>query len=96
MDVEKIVLNGERNVTLTAYTQPVEGEFNHISKRPAVLILPGGGYSMCSDREADPVAFPYLEAGYQAFILRYSVGEDSVWPNPLDDYEQAMASLPFA
>ena len=48
----KIVLNGERNVTLTAYTQPVEGEFNHISKRPAVLILPGGGYSMCSDREA--------------------------------------------
>lgn len=93
MDVEKIVLNGERNVTLTAYTQPVEGEFNHISKRPAVLILPGGGYSMCSDREADPVAFPYLEAGYQAFILRYSVGEDSVWPNPLDDYEQAMALI---
>lgn len=42
MDVERIVLNGERNVTLTAYTQPVEGEFNHISKRPAVLILPGG------------------------------------------------------
>ena len=93
MDVEKIVLNGKRNVTLTAYTQPVEGEFNHISKRPAVLILPGGGYSMCSDREADPVAFPYLEAGYQAFILRYSVGEDSVWPNPLDDYEQAMALI---
>lgn len=43
MDVEKIILNKERNVTLTAYTQPVQGEFNHISKRPAVLILPGGG-----------------------------------------------------
>lgn len=93
MNVEKIVLNEERNVTLVAYTQPVEGEFGHINKRPAVLILPGGGYQMCSDREADPVAFPYLEAGYQAFILRYSVGEASVWPNPLDDYEQAMALI---
>ena len=93
MNVEKIVLNEKRNVTLVAYTQPVDGEFRHIAKRPAVLILPGGGYQMRSDREADPVAFPYLEAGYQAFILRYSVGADSVWPNPLDDYEQAMALI---
>lgn len=45
---------------------------------------------MCSDREADPIAFPYLKAGYQAFILRYSVGKDSVWPNPMNDYEEAM------
>ena len=45
---------------------------------------------MCSDREADPIAFPYLQAGYQAFILRYSVGKDSVWPNPMNDYEEAM------
>ena len=33
---------------------------------------------------------PYLKAGYQAFILRYSVKKDAVWPNPLNDYEQAM------
>ena len=32
----------------------------------------------------------YLKAGFQAFILRYSVGEDAVWPNPLDDYEQQL------
>ena len=38
----------------------------------------------------DPIAFPYLKAGYQAFILRYSVGKDSVWPNPMNDYEEAM------
>jgi len=35
----------------------------------------------------------YLKAGYQAFILRYSLDEQSVWPNPLDDYEQAMALI---
>lgn len=61
-----------------------------MTKRPAILILPGGGYHFCSDREADPVAFPYLKAGYQVFILRYSVKDDSIWPNPLNDYEQAM------
>lgn len=90
MRVETITLNEKRNVTLTAYVQEVGGEFKYVTKRPAVLILPGGGYQFCSDREADPVAMAYLKAGYQAFILRYSVKEDAVWPNPLDDYEQAM------
>lgn len=90
MKKEKIVLNNERNVSLTCYLQETGGEFRYVTRRPAVLILPGGGYQFCSDREADPVAFPYLRSGYDAMILRYSVGEDSVWPNPLNDYEQAM------
>ena len=90
MLIETIVLNELRNVTLTAYIQPVNGEFPNIPYRPAVLVLPGGGYSFCSDREADPVAMLYLKAGYQVFILRYSVGANATWPNPLDDYDQAM------
>lgn len=28
--------------------------------RPAILILPGGGYAMTSDREAEPVALQFL------------------------------------
>jgi len=90
MQTEVIRLNEARNVSLTAYLQSVGGEFRHITKRPAILVLPGGGYQFCSDREAEPVAMPYLAAGYQVFILRYSVKENAVWPNPLDDYEQAM------
>ena len=90
MKMEYLVLNEERHVSLTAYLQPVGGEFAGLSQRPAVLIIPGGGYHFCSDREADPVAFPYLKAGYHAFILRYSLNEQAVWPNPLSDYEQAM------
>lgn len=93
MEKEYIILNEERNVTLTAYTQPVGGKFDYITKRPAVLILPGGGYQYCSDREADPVAFSYLQAGYQVFILRYSVGKHNTWPNPLNDVEQAMEMI---
>lgn len=90
MTTEVLVLNEARNVTLTAYIQPVGGAFSYITKRPAILILPGGGYAYCSDREADPVAMLYLKAGYQVFILRYSVNEHRMWPNPLEDYEQAM------
>lgn len=93
MEKEWIVLNEGRNVTLTAYTQEVGGKFNYIPKRPAILILPGGGYQYCSRREADPVAFAYLQAGYQAFVLNYSVGVHSAWPNPLEDVEQALALI---
>lgn len=93
MQQEMIVLNRERNVTLTAYVQPVLGRFDYIPKRPAILVIPGGGYQYCSVREADPVAFAYLKAGYQAFVLNYSVGAHSVWPNPLEDVEQALALI---
>lgn len=41
--------------------------------RPAMVICPGGGYGMVSDREAEPVAKAYFAAGYHTFILRYSV-----------------------
>ena len=92
MRLETIILNENRNVTLTAYIQEADGEFQ-FAKRPAILVLPGGGYAMCSDREADPVALVYLKAGYQAFILRYSTGKHKTWPNPLEDYEQAMALI---
>ena len=89
MKQEIITLNSERNVTLTSYIQEVGGDF-HFRKRPAIVVIPGGGYSWCSDREADAVAFAYLKAGYQAFVLRYSIGEYNTWPNPLDDYEMTM------
>ena len=89
MKSETIILNDERAVTLTAYIQEVDGEFG-FSKRPAMLVLPGGGYAMCSDREADAVAMAYLKAGYQAFILRYTCTPKGTWPLPLEDYEQAM------
>lgn len=89
MKAETIVLNEERNVRLDAYLQQTGGEFG-FDRRPAVLVLPGGGYTICSDREADPVASAYLTAGYQAFVLRYTLKDKGGWPLPLEDYEQAM------
>ena len=46
MNIEKIVLNGERNVTLTAYIQETGGRFDYIEKRPGMLIIPGGRLSV--------------------------------------------------
>lgn len=92
MKAQEIILNENRNVTLTAYIQEVDSEFG-FSKRPAMLVIPGGGYAMCSDREADPVATAYLKAGYQAFVLRYTCTSKGKWPLPLEDYEQAMALI---
>lgn len=42
-------------------------------RRPCVLICPGGGYAMCSQREAEPVALQYLKEGYNIFVLWYTV-----------------------
>ncbi|MBQ4290118.1 MAG: alpha/beta hydrolase [Clostridia bacterium] len=79
-------------MTLTAYIQDVGGEYR-FSRRPAMLVLPGGGYSFCSDREADPIALAYLNAGYHAFILRYTLKSVGGWPCPLEDCDAAMALL---
>ena len=89
MRQEIMLLNQERDVSLTAYIQEVEGEY-FFKKRPAMLVIPGGGYTMCSDREADPVARTYARAGYQTFILRYTCTPKGKWPLPLEDYEAAM------
>lgn len=40
--------------------------------RPAVLILPGGGYQYTSDRESEPIALKFASEGVCAFVLRYS------------------------
>ena len=42
--------------------------------RPAILILPGGGYAMTSDREAEPVALQFLAKGFAAT----SVGDEDI------------------
>lgn len=41
-------------------------------KRPCMLICPGGGYGMCSERESEAVAVHFLPEGFNVFILKYS------------------------
>ena len=63
---------GRTDVSLKTYVINEAGEMNTQGARPAVLILPGGAYLNCSDREAEPIALRFAAMGYHAFVLRYS------------------------
>lgn len=77
--------------TLTAYVQDRSDELSNATVRPAVLVLPGGGYAFCSDREAEPVALAYLAEGFNAFVLRYAVGPDAPWEQSFADGRAGLA-----
>ena len=53
--------------------------------RPAVLIIPGGGYEHVSVREGEPVALRFLAQGYHAFVLEYSVEAAACDKHPLEE-----------
>jgi len=80
-------------VTLTGYIQDTSAEMPNVTVRPAVLVFPGGGYEFCSDREAEPVALAYAAEGYNAFVLRYSVGPDRPGDVAFADANEAMAHI---
>lgn len=90
MIVNEYKILGE--ATLTAYLQKPSNQIYKASERPAILVLPGGGYGHISDRECEPVALAYSAKGYQAFTLVYTVGEKGVFPNP---QLQAFSALAF-
>ncbi|MEE0968969.1 MAG: alpha/beta hydrolase [Clostridia bacterium] len=46
------------------------------SKRPAVLILPGGAYSITYEGEAEPVALKLCAEGICSFVLNYATFPD--------------------
>jgi acetyl esterase/lipase len=55
-----------------------------------MVIFPGGGYAfVCSDREGEPIALNYLAKGVNAFVVKYSVGENAVFPRQLLDAARA-------
>lgn len=49
--------------------------------RPAMLVIPGGGYSHLSVREGEIVALAYFNEGYSSFALSYSI--NTPYPAPL-------------
>ena len=82
---------------LTAYLHEVSPEMNGRSPRPAMLVLPGGGYHFCSDREAEPIALEWFRRGYNAFVLRYTVISEAIpaplYQKPLADAAAAMSLI---
>lgn len=90
MIYEKKILDYATEASLTRYQLDYSTEMPETFERPAVLVIPGGGFTYCSERETEPVAIAYLNMGYHAYILRYSVGMHGLWPKPFYEAEQAM------
>ncbi len=62
------------NATLKCVLHETDGELGIYNQNlPAMIVVPGGGYSWCSLREADPIAAEFFTRHYNAFILDYSV-----------------------
>lgn len=67
-------------------------EINPDGVRPVIVICPGGGYAMTSDREAEAFAVKFMAMGYHAAVLRYSVAP-AVYPAALTELAAAVALL---
>ncbi len=76
--------------TLTAYIIEDNSTYPEKRYRPAVLICPGGGYAMCSQREGEPIALQYMAAGYCAFVLDYAIAPANCYPEPQKNASDAM------
>ncbi len=65
------------------------------AKRPAMLVIPGGGYrNVCTDREGEPIALAYFAKGFNCFVLNYGVGtEADVYPKQLVDASRAILEI---
>ena len=60
-------------------------------KRPAVIVVPGGGYAFCSRREGMPIASEFFAKGYQVFVLEYLTCNDDVrYPEQLIELGSAV------
>ena len=77
-------LSKEKKATVKGWLQ-TGWESDEIQERfsPAIVICPGGGYGFTSDREAEPVAKEFFCAGYNVFVLRYSVEAEAKNFKPL-------------
>ena len=84
---------GEKQGVLRGYVHDVSDELSNVSVRPAVLVLPGGGYMTCSEREAEPVALSFMAEGYHSFVLKYTTGKEVTFEDSFADAEAALEYL---
>ncbi|MDR3276881.1 MAG: alpha/beta hydrolase [Treponema sp.] len=88
----EISTGGGAAAPLYVYLLDNSREIDPRRRRPLVLICPGGGYEMTSDREAEPIAMQLLAAGFHAAILRYSV-RPAIFPEALCQLAASAALL---
>ena len=61
-------------------------------KRPAMLVVPGGGYTFVSQREDEPIVLKFLSDGYNCFSLDYTINVAG-YPVQLSEIAMAVAYI---
>lgn len=91
VDIKKLYkLKGGR-LTCIAADYPHDGERSDSWRRPAVIVVPGGGYEFVSRREGTPIAYAFLARGFQTFVLTYlTKGEGARYPEQLTELASAV------
>ncbi len=90
LNLKRINITDDGRVSLTPYILDESAEMPLSHERPALVVIPGGGYQALSDREGEPIALAFSAMGFNTFVLRYSVGQYASFPNPLIDFMKAM------
>ena len=89
----KIPRNGDIGGFLKVYRHSEMPEMGITRIRPAMLVLPGGGYCFVSQREAEPVALEYFKQGFDCFVLDYDIAPHRHYPTPVLQAGMAMIYL---
>lgn len=90
MKVNKVKI-GKYQANATCYFHEQHPEFELANVRPLVIILPGGGYQFCSEREGESIALAYLNEGYHALVLHYTAHKTSTFEEAYSDVEACFA-----
>lgn len=90
--INKVIsLSDKTDAVMTTYILD-DGEYGRKGmKRPVVVICPGGGYTMVSKDEGEPVALFFNRNGYHAVVIDYSVKIEHPFPTALQELARAMA-----
>ena len=89
----KIPRNGDIGGFLKVYRHSEMPEMGITRIRPAMLVLPGGGYCFVSQREAEPIALEYFKQGFDCFVLDYDIAPHRHYPTPVLQAGMAMIYL---
>ena len=88
------------DVMLTTFLTQPDTFIPNPEKKPAVIVCAGGAYMTCDRHgtEGDPIAMRFASAGYQSFVLEYSIASKApegkaLFPAQLYDFGKAFITI---
>lgn len=93
LDYESLNLGEGHRAFMNCLLPSNFNEYSKGRKRPAIVVIPGGGYGMLSEREAEPIALQFIAEDMAAFIVQYSVSEDAAFPRCLFEALTAIKTI---